>query len=136
MKKLFLFLAFLLLFATSINSQAQVVTLFMCERYDEVAGPIGAGGVFTTGYLTTVAVCSEKMYYDNIFIQYDKLGSDGQYYFYKRFPFTFPNGYSTVYFSRVGDNDMEFNDVGVYRVFLLDKYLQTIAYITVTIVGR
>jgi len=135
MKKMFLFFALVLFLGMSLNINAQV-SLVMCERYDATYGPVNPGGIFTTGYLTVVAISSSKMYYDDVYIQYDKLGSDGQYHFYKLFPFTFPNGHSTVYFSRVGDNDMEFNNVGVYNVFLLNKYKETIAYTTVTIISR
>lgn len=135
MKKMFLFLALILFLGMNLNINAQV-SLIMCERYDVEYGPVNPGGIFTTGYLTVVAISSSAMHYDNVYVQYDKMGTDGQYYFYKQFPFTFPNGYSTVYFSRVGDNDMEFNDVGIYRVFLLNKNKETIAYTTVTIISR
>jgi len=135
MKKMFLFFALVLFLGMSLNINAQV-SLIICERYDATYGPVNPGGIFTTGYLTVVALSSSKMYYDDVYIQYDKMGSDGQYYFYKQFPFTFPNGYSTVYFSRVGNNDMEFNHAGVYRVFLLDKHKNSITYTTVTITNR
>lgn len=133
MKNVFLFLALMLLLGITSNTNAQSVSLIVCERYGQY-GPEGVGSTFTRGYLTVVAYGTSAMYYDEVYIQYDRMSSNGQYYFYKKFPFTFPNGYKTVYFSRTGNNDMEFNDTGYYRVFLLDKYGNTIAYTSVTIV--
>jgi len=134
MKKLLT--TFILVLLMTIFAHAQTVSLLLCERYDMERGPIGVSTVFTTGYLTVVSISDKPMYYDEISIQYDRLGSDGKYYFYKKFPFTFPNGYQTVYFSRVGDNDMEFNIAGNYIVWLLDKYDNVISSTTVTIVDR
>lgn len=133
MKKIFLFLALVIFLGLNITANAQSVSLVVCERYGTY-GPEGVGTTFTPGYLTIVAYGSSAMYYDEVFIQYDRMGSSGQYYFYKKFAFDFPNGYKTVYFSRTGNNDMEFNDTGYYRVFLLDSYGNTIAYTSVTIV--
>ena len=133
MKKLMLFLALFIFLA--MNAMAQNVTLTMCERYGS-NGPIGVGTQFTTGYLTVVAYSNTPMYYTSVFIQFDKLGTDGSYHFYKKFPFSFPNGYKTVYFSKVGNNDMSFDEPGYYNVFLLNSSGGVIAYTTVTIVSR
>jgi hypothetical protein len=132
MKKIFLSLIMLLGITANINAQS--VSLIICEKYGTY-GPEGVGTVFTPGYLTVVAYGSSEMYYDEISIQYDKKGTDGQYYFYKKFTFDFPDGYKTVYFSKTGNNNMEFNHTGYYRVFLLDKYGNTIAHTTVSIVN-
>jgi len=80
MKKLMLFLA--LFIFLGINANAQNVTLQLCERYGTY-GPVGVGNVFSTGYLTVVATSNLSMYYSKVFIQYDILGNDGKYYFYK-----------------------------------------------------
>jgi len=132
MKKLMLFLA--LFIFLGINAMAQTVTLQMCERYGQY-GPEGVGNTFTPGYLTVVAYSTSAMYYTNIFIQFDKL-KNGQYKYYKKFPFTFPNGYSTVYFSRGKTNDMSFDSPGYYNVWLLDSNGYVIASTTVTIVSK
>lgn len=134
MKKLFLFLALVIFLGLNINANAQSVSLIVCERYGTY-GPEGVGDSFTPGYLTVVAYGTSAMYYGQVYIQYDKLDANGQYYLYKKFAFDFPNGYKTVYFSRTGNNDMEFNHTGYYRVFLLDKYGNSIAYTTVSIVN-
>ena len=133
MKKLMLFLA--LFIFLGINANAQNVTLTVCEYYGTY-GPVGVGTSFTTGYLTVVAKSNLSMYYDKVFIQFDKLGNDGIYNFYKKFSFTFPDGYKTVYFSKSGNYDMSFDHPGYYNVFLLDSYGNTISYTTVRITGR
>jgi hypothetical protein len=133
MKKLVLFLAFILFLGININAQSKEVTLIMCERYTN-DGPVGVGSVFTKGYLTVVAMSKSSMKYKEVYIQFDKMDKSGQYKFYKRFPFDFPYGYKTVYFSRIANNDMEFEHIGYYMVYLLDKYKNVIASTFVRIV--
>ena len=136
MKKLVLFLAFVLFMGMNININAQSnVTLIVCERYDMDYGPIGVGSRFTVGYITVVAMSNNPMYYEKVYVQYDKMDKDGSYKFYKRFPFMFPDGNETVYFARVGKNNMEFNHTGYYYVFLLDKNKEVIASTFVEIVN-
>jgi len=134
MKKLFLFLAFLLFLGININAQSDEVTLVLCERYDAKAGPIGIGSSFSKGYLTVVAMSNSSMKYKEVYIQFDKINKGSEYKFYKRFPFDFPYGYKTVYFSRSGDNDMSFDHTGYYMVYLLDIKYNVIASTFVNIV--
>ena len=136
MKKLFLFFALLLFVGmnTNINAQGEI-TLIVCEQYEMERGPIGAGSVFTPGYVTIVALATSPMYFEKVYVQYDKMNKGGTYDFYKRFPFMFPDGNSIVYFSRVKTNDMEFNDIGFYTVFLLDRNENVIASTFVQIVN-
>jgi len=131
MRKVFMFLAFILFLG--INSFAQ--SLYVCERYDEKYGPIGVSNAFTTGYVTVVVESNSLMYYDFVYVQYDRMDKDGEYRFYKQFPFTFPNGHKIVYFSRSVNNDMEFNHTGNYIVWLLNKNKKVIAYTYIKIVN-
>ena len=134
MKKLFLFLALILFFVVSSNINAQV-GLIVCERYDSQYGIIGEGVTFTKGYLTVVATSAYPINYTDVYIQFDRYNAnDGQYYFYKQFAFTIPYGYRQVYFSRVGNNDMQFDHAGYYIIWLLDLNNNVIAKTTVTIV--
>lgn len=133
MKKMFMFLAFILFLGMNINAQSDNVAILICERYTS-DGPVGVGSIFTKGYLTVVAMSKAPMYYNQVYVQYDKLDKNGNYKFYKRFPFEFPNGNTVVYFSRIGKNDMEFNHTGYYYVFLLDRNKNVIASTFVRIV--
>lgn len=133
MRKLVLLLILILFMGTTTNTQ-QGITLLVCERYDIDYGPIGVGNIFTPGYVTIVAMSTEPMYYEKVYIQYDKMDKNGDYQFYKRFPFMFPDGNETVYFARVGKNNMEFDDIGLYYVFLLDMNKDVVASTFVQIV--
>ncbi|MDZ7626725.1 MAG: hypothetical protein U5J96_20045 [Ignavibacteriaceae bacterium] len=69
-------------------------------------------------------------------IQYDKYNErNGKFEYYKKFNFTIERDMKYVFFARNDDSDMEFEETGFYRVFLLDEDDRTVASSLVEIIN-
>lgn len=131
MKKLKLFLpllAVLFLFAFKTNSYAQQYpVLYFCERYG-ADGEVGVSDRFTTGYLTVMVKADGPLGLKDCSIQLDKYNcSTGSFSYYKKFAYKIDRDMKYVYFEKNEESDMNFADVGIYRVFLLDQNDRTVA---------
>lgn len=139
MKKLqlFLLLSFLIAFVamnTTILAQAEPV-MYFCERYDSDDGEIGVSDRFTTGYLTVMVKCDYALRLDDVSIQYDKYNyRKDKFEYYKKFDFTVDRDMKYIFFARNDESDMEFEDPGFYRVFLLDDNDKTVASAVIEII--
>jgi len=139
MKKLnYLFLLTMMLtfFAmySNIFAQSEPV-MYFCERYDSDDGEIGVSDRFTTGYITVMVKCDYALRLEDVSIQYDQYDfRTGKFEYYKKFDFTVDRDMKYIFFERNDESDMEFEDPGFYRVFLLDEDGKTIASSVVEII--
>ena len=139
MKKLnylFLFTMMLTFFAmySNIFAQSEPV-MYFCERYDSDDGEIGVSDRFTTGYITVMVKCDYALRLEDVSIQYDQYDfRTGKFEYYKKFDFTVDRDMKYIFFERNDESDMEFEDPGFYRVFLLDEDGKTIASSVVEII--
>jgi hypothetical protein len=124
----FLFLMFLAFFVmnTTVFAQSEPV-MYFCEKYDSYDGEVGVSDRFTTGYLTVMVKCDRELRLDDVAIQYDKYNfRNGKFEYYKKFYFNVDRDMKYIFFSRNDESDMEFEDPGFYRVFLLDEDDRTV----------
>ncbi len=125
MKKfqLFLLLSFLFAFVamnTTILAQSEPV-MYFCEKYDSYDGEIGVSDRFTTGYLTVMVKCDYALNLEDVSIQFDQYNArKDKFEFYKKFDYVVDRDMKYVFFARNDESDMEFEEPGFYRVFLLD----------------
>ena len=130
MKKLQLLLPFLLLFVLfgfNSNSYAQNgPVLYFCEYYGS-AGEVGISDRFTTGYLTVMVKSDDALGLSDVTIQFDKYNCNtGEFKFYKKFNYDVESDMKYIYFSKNETSDMSFDSPGIYRVFLLNGYGETV----------
>jgi len=139
MKKLnFLLLLAMFLSLIVINSntfaQAEPV-MYFCERYDDYDGEIGVSDRFTTGYITVMVKSDSELRLKDVAIQYDKYNErNGKFEYYKKFYFTITRDMKYVFFARNDESDMEFEEPGFYRVFLLDEDDRTVTSALIEII--
>jgi len=138
MKRFHLFFAFVLLFSfVAMNSVAiaqEEPVLYFCEKYGR-DGEVGVSDRFTTGYLTVVVKCDYALRLDDVSIQLDKYNfRTGEFEYYKKFGYTIELDMKYVYFERNDESDLEFEDPGFYRVFLLDHRDKTVASAIIEII--
>ena len=131
-----LFTLFLVFFATNSVTFAQAEpVLYFCEKYDSYDGEIGVSDRFTKGYVTVMVKADDPLQLRDVAIQYDKYNfRTGKFEYYKKFYFTIDRDMNYVFFSRNDESDMEFNDPGFYRVFLLDEDDRTVASAIIEII--
>jgi hypothetical protein len=138
MKKSHLFFLFALLFTfiginVSILAQNEPV-LYFCEKYGR-NGEEGVSDRFTTGYITVMVKSDYALNLDDVSIQYDKYNfRTGDFEYYKKFDFSVQPDMKYIYFSRNDESDMEFEDPGFYRVFLLDDRDRTVTSALIEII--
>ena len=139
MKKfqLFLLLSFLFAFVamnTTILAQSEPV-MYFCEKYDSYDGEIGVSDRFTTGYLTVMVKCDYALNLEDVSIQFDQYNErKDKFEFYKKFDYVVDRDMKYVFFARNDESDMEFEEPGFYRVFLLDDRDRTIASAVIEII--
>jgi len=133
---LFLLTMFLSFFAMYSNTFAQSEpVLYFSERYDSDDGEIGVSDRFTTGYITVMVKCDYALKLDDVTIQYDKYDfRTGKFIYYKKFDFVVERDMKYIFFERNDESDLEFDDPGFYRVFLLDEDGKTVASALVEII--
>ena len=130
MKKSHLFFILVLLFTfvgmdISVLAQNEPV-LYFCEKYGR-NGEEGVSDRFTTGYITVMVKCDYALNLDDVSVQYDKYNfRTGDFEYYKKFDFSVQPDMKYIYFSRNDESDMEFEEPGFYRVFLLDDRDKTV----------
>jgi len=108
--------------------------MYFCEKYGR-NGEVGVSDRFTTGYLTVVVKSSYSLRLDDVSIQLDKYNfRTGEFEYYNKFNYVIQLDDKYVYFSRNDDSDMEFEDPGFYRVFLLDDRDRTVASAIIEII--
>ena len=123
---LLMFFTFLIV-NTAVFAQSEPVVYF-CERYDDYDGEIGVSDRFTTGYITVMVKSDYALRLRDVSIQYDKYNfRTGKFEYYKKFDFSVDPDMKYIFFERNDESDMEFEDPGFYRVFLLDEDGKTIA---------
>ena len=138
MKKSHLFFLFALLFTfigmnVSVLAQNEPV-LYFCEKYGR-NGEEGVSDRFTTGYITVMVKSDYALNLDDVSIQYDKYNfRTGDFEYYKKFDFSVQPDMKYIYFSRNDESDMEFEDPGFYRVFLLDDRDRTVTSALIEII--
>ena len=138
MKKSHLFFVFALLLTfiginVSVLAQNEPV-LYFCEKYGR-NGEEGVSDRFTTGYITVMVKSDYALNLDDVSIQYDKYNfRTGDFEYYKKFDFNVQPDMKYIYFSRNDESDMEFEDPGFYRVFLLDDRGRTVTSALVEII--
>lgn len=128
-----MFLTFFAMQSISL-SQAEPV-MYFCEKYDSYDGEIGVSDRFTKGYITVVVKADDALRLRDVAIQYDKYNErNGKFEYYKKFYFTIDRDMKYVYFARNDESDMEFEETGFYRVFLLDEDDRTVASALIEII--
>ena len=139
MKKLQMFLLLSFLFAfvamnTIVLAQNEPV-MYFCEKYDSYDGEIGVSDRFTTGYLTVMVKCDYALNLEDVSIQFDQYNErKDKFEFYKKFDYVVDRDMKYVFFARNDESDMEFEEPGFYRVFLLDDRDRTIASAVIEII--
>ncbi|HMS34036.1 MAG TPA: hypothetical protein PKC91_08115 [Ignavibacteria bacterium] len=127
-KLLFAILAVIFVFGFKATSYAQQYpVLYFCEKYGS-SGEVGVSDRFTTGYLTVMVKADGPLGLRDCSIQLDKYDcKTGVFNYYKKFSYSVEPDMKYVYFARNDESDMNFADVGIYRVFLLDQNDRTVA---------
>lgn len=138
MKKLYVLftvLALLAVFGFTSNANAQNgPVLYFCENYGD-DGEIGISDRFTTGFLTVMVKCDYALGLSSCSIQFDKYScSTGRFNYYKKFNYKVSPDMKYIYFSKNSQSDMNFEDPGIYRVFLLDDDGKTVASALIEII--
>ena len=138
MKRFHLFFTFALLFSFFAMHSAAIAqeqpVMYFCEKYGR-NGEVGVSDRFTTGYLTVMVKSSYALRLDEVAIQLDKYNfRTGEFEYYKKFNYTIELDMKYVFFEKNDDSDMEFEDPGFYRVFLLDDRDRTVASAIIEII--
>ena len=138
MKRFHLFFAFTLLFSfiamhSTVFAQEEPV-MYFCEKYGR-DGEVGVSDRFTTGYLTVMVKSDYALRLDDVAIQLDKYNfRTSEFEYYKKFYYNIDLDMKFVFFAKNDDSDMEFEDPGFYRVFLLDDRDRTVASAIIEII--
>ena len=120
-----IFLTFMAVYSSTFAQSEPV--MYFCERYDDYDGEIGVSDRFTTGYITVMVKSDSELRLKDVAIQYDKYNErNGKFEYYKKFYFTITRDMKYVFFARNDESDMEFEEPGFYRVFLLDEDDKTV----------
>jgi hypothetical protein len=128
-----MFLSFLGMYSNT-NAQAEPV-MYFCERYDDYDGEIGVSDRFTKGYITVMVKADDALRLKEVAIQYDKYNfRNGKFEYYKKFYFTIDRDMKYVFFERNDESNLEFDEPGFYRVFLLDEDDRTVTSALIEII--
>jgi hypothetical protein len=135
-----LFALFIVVLISGFNSESKAQSepvMYFCERYDDVLGEVDISDRFYPGYLTVMVKAATAMGLSEVSIQFDKYDCrTGSFNFYKKFNYTVSPDMKYVYFARNAESDMSFDDVGIYRVFLLNSSNKTVASALIEIIPR
>jgi len=128
-----MFLSFLGMYSNTF-AQAEPV-MYFCERYDDYDGEIGVSDRFTKGYITVMVKADDALRLKEVAIQYDKYNfRNGKFEYYKKFYFTIDRDMKYVFFERNDESNLEFDEPGFYRVFLLDEDDRTVTSALIEII--
>ena len=118
-----------------IFAQAEPV-MYLCERYDDFDGEVGIGSIFSKGPVAIIIRCDFALNLDQVTIQYDKYDfSESKFVYYKKAKFDVDENASYLSFIMDDEKNMEFEEPGFYRVFLLDSGGETVASAVVEIIN-
>jgi len=139
MKKINYLLLFTMFFAffvmNSITLAQSEPVMYFCEKYDDDDGEIGVSDRFTKGYITVMVKADNELRLKDVVIQYDMYNfRNGKFEYYKKFNFVIERDMKYVFFERNDESDMEFEEPGFYRVFLLDEDGSTVASALIEII--
>ena len=139
MKKINYLLLFTMFFAffvmNSITLAQSEPVMYFCEKYDDDDGEIGVSDRFTKGYITVMVKADNELRLKDVVIQYDMYNfRNGKFEYYKKFNFAIERDMKYVFFERNDESDMEFEEPGFYRVFLLDEDGSTVASALIEII--
>jgi hypothetical protein len=139
MKKINYLLLFTMFFAffvmNSITLAQSEPVMYFCEKYDDDDGEIGVSDRFTKGYITVMVKADNELNLKDVVIQYDMYNfRNGKFEYYKKFNFVIERDMKYVFFERNDESDMEFEEPGFYRVFLLDEDGSTVASALIEII--
>jgi len=138
MKRFQMFFAFTLLLSffaleSTVFAQNEPV-MFFCEKYGR-NGEVGISDRFTTGYLTVMVKADYALGLDDVSIQFDKYNyRTGDFEYYEKFDYSVDPDMKYMFFTKNEDSDMNFREVGIYRVFLLDERDRTVASALIEII--
>jgi hypothetical protein len=122
--------------SSSVFAQSDAV-MYFCEKYDSKDGEIGISDRFTTGYITVMVKSDYELRLRDVHIQFDQYNErTGKFEYYKKFDYTIEPDMKYVFFSKNDDSDLEFEEPGIYRVFLLDNRDKTVASALIEIIRR
>jgi hypothetical protein len=128
-----MFLSFVAMYSSTFAQSEPV--MYFCERYDDYDGEIGVSDRFTTGYITVMVKSDSELRLKDVTIQYDKYNErNGKFEYYKKFYFTISRDMKYVFFARNDESDLEFEEPGFYRVFLLDEDDKTVTSALIEII--
>jgi hypothetical protein len=122
MKKLLFFgVLFLILIGFQNKTKAQSCDiLYFCVNYD--GKEIDCADRFTAGKITVMVRLAKEIFFTKVTVQLDKYNPrEGKFEYYNSYAFDTEADMTYIYF-----NNIEFNDKGFYRVFLLDPSKNTI----------
>jgi hypothetical protein len=123
MKKMFYLMVVLFIvigFQNKIKAQSCDI-LYFCVNYD--GKEIDCSDRFTAGKITVMVKLVKEIFFTKVTVQLDKYNArEGTFAYYNSYPFDTESDMTYIYF-----NNIEFNDKGFYRVFLLDPDKNTIA---------
>lgn len=124
----FTFALLLLFLALEFTAFAQnEPVLYFCEKYGR-NGEIGVSDRFTTSYLTVVVKADYALGLDDVAIQFDKYNyQTGKFEYYEKFYYSVDPDMKYIFFEKNEESDMNFRELGIYRVFLLDERDRTVA---------
>lgn len=123
-----------LIMNTNTLAQSEPI-LYFCKKYDSNEGEVGLNDKFEKGTITVMVRCDYPLNLSKVTIQYDKYNfTTGNFDFYKRAYFNTENDKNYLSFSMDEKNEMEFNEPGFYRVFLLDENDKTVASALIEII--
>jgi hypothetical protein len=119
---------------TTILAQSEPV-MYFCEKYDSYDGEIGVSDRFTTGYLTVMVKADYALNLEEVSIQFDQYNErKDKFEFYKKFDYTVDRDMKYIFFAKNDESDLEFEEPGFYRVFLLDSRDKTVASALIEII--
>jgi len=134
-----IFSLFLYLFLFGIKSTSYAQSspvMYFCQRYDSKLGEVGISDRFTVGYLTIMVKSDKPMNLNDVFIEFDKYNTkENKFEFYKKFSYVISPDQSYVFFTRNDENDLRFEEPGIYRVFLLNDQEETVTSALIEIVS-
>ncbi len=120
-------------FTSKVQAQNGPV-MYFCEKYGS-GGEESISDRFYTGYLTVMVKCDYALGLKDCYIQFDKYNCrTGAFDYYKRFSYTISPSMKYIYFEKNSSSDMNFEETGIYRVFLLDENKKTITSALIEII--
>jgi hypothetical protein len=108
--------------------------MYFCDKIGR-NGAVGISDQHPTGSLTVMVKSNYAMGLHEVAIQLDKYNfRTGEFEYYKKFHYTMELDMKIVSFEKNDESDMEFEDPGFYRVFLLDDRDKTVASALIEII--